>query len=96
MSILETQAGDPIVAGGVRLVPIARSLRLRLGPFMVVWNRAIGVLVRSAAGGPSGTETLVPVRDRTRRLQLAILGAGLLGALLLGIGARRANGRRRS
>ncbi len=79
MLTIETQAGDPIVAGSVRLVPIARSLRLELGRGTVVWNRPIAV-----SAGP-----VVPIRDHTRRLQLMILGAGLVGSLLLRLAGRR-------
>lgn len=79
---LETRTGDPIDAGGATLVPIAKSMHLELGRGAVVWNRAIGVSIDSR-------ETILPIHDRTRRLQLAILGAGLLGSLLLWLAGRR-------
>ncbi len=84
MLTIETRSGDAITAGDVHLVPIARSVRLKLGSGALTWSRAIGVSARSA-----GSETLVPIRDRTRRLQLAILGAGLVGSLLLWLAGRR-------
>ncbi len=80
----QIQTGEPITVGEVRLAPVARSMRLELGWGVVAWNRAVGVSVRSGDG-----ETMVPIRDRTRRLQLAILGAGLLGSLLLRVSGRR-------
>ncbi len=83
---LETRTGDPIAAGGVQLVSIARSMRLTFGHGAVIWNRPIGV---SVTGGERPGETLVPIHDRTRRLQLAILGAGFLGSLLLALAGRR-------
>ncbi len=39
---LETRTGDPIAAGGVQLVSIARSMRLTFGHGAVIWNRPIG------------------------------------------------------
>ncbi len=80
---LETRTGQPIAAGGTHLVPIAKSMRLELGRGALVWNRAIGVAVGSRR------ETILPIHDRTRRLQLAILGAGVLGSLLLWLAGRR-------
>ena len=76
MFAIETRSGDPIDAGGTTLVPVARSVRLQLRGGGVIWNRPVGVLV-------DGGETLVPICDRTRQLQLALLGAGLAGALIL-------------
>ena len=78
MLAIETHTAEPIAAGELRLVPIARSARLELGRVSLTWNRAVGLTAESAGG-----ETTVPIRDLTRRLQLAILGAGLLGSLLL-------------
>ena len=87
MLTIETQTGDSVTVGAMRLVPIARSVRLQLGRISLAWTRAIGVSARSG-----DQETKIPIRDLTRRLQLAILGAGLLGALLL----KRAGRRRRA
>ncbi len=76
---IETQIGDEVVAGDLRLAPISRSLRLVLRNGGLVWNRPLGVVVRDAAGG----EALVKIRDLTRRVQLALLGAGILGSIIL-------------
>ena len=83
MSILhiETQAGEPIQAGDLRITPFARSVSLRVPGFSggLIWNRPSAVLVQSA----DGSEQVLPVHDTTRRQQLTILGAGLLAGLLI-------------
>ncbi len=79
MLTIETQIGDEVVAGELRLAPVARSLRLMLRKVGLVWNRPVGVVVRDAAGD----ETLVRIRDLTRRVQLALLAAGVLGSAVL-------------
>ncbi len=84
MLTIETQSGEAIDAGSLRLVPVARSWRLKLGWLGLVWNRASRVTVFS-----DGQETTIPVRDETRRLQLILLGAGALGALWLWLAGRR-------
>ena len=76
MFAIETRTGDPIDAPGATLVPVARSVRLDLWGRGVIWNRPVGVL--SGDG-----DTLIPIRDRTRQLQIGLLGAGLVGALWL-------------
>lgn len=78
---IETHAGAPIQAGSLRLTPFARSVTLRFPNFPggLIWNRPTAVLVQS----PDGTEKLLPIHDTTRRQQLALLGAGLLAALLI-------------
>ncbi len=73
----KTHTGDVIVAGELRLVPIARSSRLKLGRCTLVWNRAVGLRVEAGDG-----EISVPIRDRTRQLQLAILGLALAGSII--------------
>jgi len=88
-----TRSGDALAAGGRVLVPLARSTRLgssRAG-VALAWSRPWGVLVAEGA-----TTRLVRVRDVTRRLQLGILAAGLVAALLLrGRGSRRRRAPRR-
>ncbi len=87
MYSIETKTGDAIVAGEARLVPVAGSLRLELSRGGLVWNRAIGLRIEA-----DGEETMVPIHDRTRQLQLAILGLGLAASLILWL----AGGRRRT
>jgi hypothetical protein len=87
----ETVRGEGIQHGGRLLVPVARSLRVRLPGLSggLVWNRPIGVEVERA-----GERRLLPIQDPTRRLQWLLLGAGLAAALLYR-SARRGPFRRR-
>lgn len=84
----ETRAGEPLQAGGQRIVPLARitrlgSLHLPLG---LIWNRPVAVGVQE----PDGRQQVLPVIDITRRAQWILLGAGLLASLLLWLSGRRA------
>ncbi len=102
MLAIETRAGNPITAGEVLLVPVMRSWRLELGRGGLVWNRPAAVLVETGGGvtpeggqrnvAPKGGQrdnVALPIRDWTRRCQLAILGAGLAGSLVLWLGCSR-------
>jgi hypothetical protein len=88
---IETQAGQSIQTGKLRLTPFARSVSLRLPGFPggIIWNRPTAVLVQHE----NGDEQLLPVQDITRRQQLALLGAGLLGAVLVWLFWRRQPGK---
>jgi len=85
---IETRAGEPVQAGPRRLILFSKVLRLHI-PGMpgggLVWNRPTGVLVTEA----DGQETMLQVRDTTRYAELLLLGAGLLGGLLLWSARRR-------
>ncbi len=77
---IRTNVGKAINIDGSTIVPIARSVYIRL-PLLhggVIWNRPIAVLVRHN----DGTEYTLPVHDVTRRLQVLTLTIGMLGALL--------------
>jgi hypothetical protein len=76
----EDRAGDPIDVGDVQLVPIVRRLRVapRGLPWGLVWSRPKAVWIRR----PGEADSLVPVRDVTRRAQVLILLGALLGGLL--------------
>ncbi len=78
---IETQAGQPIQAGNLRLTPFARATSLRWPNFPggVIWNRPTAILVQS----PDGSEVTLPIHDTTRRQQLTLLGVGLFAALLV-------------
>lgn len=73
-------AGDPIRIDGDQIVTLARSIRAH--PFGLrggfVWNRPIAIIIM----GEDGTERVLPIRDVTRKSQILILGAGILGLLL--------------
>jgi hypothetical protein len=81
---IQSSVGEPIPAGDLQLIPIARSLRVGFPGLKggLIWNRPLAVVARAK----DGTQTVYPIRDVTRLVQLALLGAGLalaLGAWLL-------------
>jgi hypothetical protein len=83
---VETRAGNPILAGDRTIIPLAKSVRLQFPGWNggVIWNRPVSVVIRTAGG----EEQLLPVRDVTRQVQLALLG-GMLGMALLSLLLRR-------
>jgi len=82
MSIVqyETKAGEPVETGGFKIVPFARVLRIQIPGLSggLIWNRPASVAVTTA-----DQETIIPVRDVTFQAQVALLAAGLVGALLI-------------
>jgi hypothetical protein len=78
--IQETSAGEPVQVNNLTVYPVARSYRINIPGARggVVWNRPLAVIVEDN----QGTRQVLPVIDRTRRLQIAILGAGLVITLL--------------
>jgi hypothetical protein len=85
-----THYGASIAHHGRRIVPAARSFLLRLpGEYGgLVWNRPAGVRVEEESGA-----RWVPITDRTRRIQIGLLAAGLAAAFL--VGRARSRSRRR-
>ncbi len=84
---VETTAGEPVSVGEREIVPIARSVRVQMPVVQggLIWNRPVAVVVRTA----SGQEYELPVHDVTRRAQLFVLVAGILGSLLMWLALRR-------
>lgn len=83
---IRTNVGKAININGSTVVPIARSVHIRL-PLVsggLIWNRPIAVLVRHS----DGTEYTLPIHDVTRRLQVLVLSIGMLGALLFWLARR--------
>jgi hypothetical protein len=74
-------AGHPIRIDGDQVVTLTRSIRAHLfglrGGF--VWNRPIAIMII----GEDGTERVLPIRDMTRTSQILLLGAGIIGSLLI-------------
>lgn len=64
-------------AGGTRVLPLVRVLRLGApgGGAALVWSRPLAIVADGRR---------LPVRDVTRRWQLALLVAGLLASLAVG------------
>ena len=80
---IETQliAGDPIRVGRDHVVTLARSIRAHMFGLRggLVWNRPHAVMIIDE----DGTERVLPIRDVTRRSQILLLGAGVVGSLLV-------------
>ena len=85
--VQQTSWGEPVNAGEVNVYPIARSYRINFPGARggIVWNRPLAVIVEDSRGG----RQIIPVQDRTRQLQVAILAAGFFGTLLTWLIFRR-------
>jgi hypothetical protein len=85
--IQQTQAGEPINAGEMNIYPVARSYRIDFPAARggIVWNRPLAVIVED----PHGSRKIIPIQDRTRQLQVAMLAAGFFGTLLTWLIFRR-------
>ncbi len=83
----ETRTGDPIQAGNTTLIPFGKVLVIRLPglPGGLIWNRPISVLATT----PDGQEQVIRIVDQTRLAQLSILGASIIGTLLIWLIAQR-------
>ena len=70
---IETHPGQPVMTGGVRLLPFAQCLTLRLPAvnFGLVWNRPVSVLVT----GTDGQEQVLLVPDPTRQIVWSLYAA---------------------
>ena len=78
---IETHGGAPLRRQGYQLVPFVQSVRVQIPglPGGLIWNRPVSVL----AIAEDGEEQVIPVRDATRQLILALLGATLFTWLLV-------------
>jgi hypothetical protein len=84
---VETRVGDPIPAGDTTIIPLAKSLQIRLpgGRGGVIWNRPASVAVQTAGG----QEYILPIRDITRQVQFSLYAGSLLGVFLMWLLMRR-------
>ncbi len=76
-------AGEAMQVGDMEITPLARMMKIQLPGKHVglIWNRPQAVVVKT----PDGQESTLPVIDVTRVTVWAILGAGVLGALIIGV-----------
>jgi hypothetical protein len=85
----ETKAGEPIVAGDttIRLVHQAMTFHIpfKFGSWGFIWNRPVAITRR----GADGQEQTTSIIDVTRVAQIAILAAGVVGAMVIAKMARR-------
>jgi hypothetical protein len=77
--VFEIRLGEKVTHGERVLIPLSRSLRLRMPGHAggLVWNRPFGIVVREGA-----SSRLVRVVDATRWIQMSLLAAGIAGAVL--------------
>ena len=82
----QEKAGKPIHYGSRRIIPLSRSLEVRLPGFPggLIWHRPVGVRVVEA----DGREVILPVSDKYRQFQLSMLGIGLLVGLIIALTSR--------
>jgi hypothetical protein len=83
LTTIETQAGEPIQAGNLTMIPFVRSLRFQFPGGRsggVIWTSPASLLVKNG----DGQEQVLPIPDITRRIQLGLFGL-CLGMLLLWI-----------
>ncbi len=78
---IESQAGQAVQMGEAQIIPFSRSIRLEfpgaLGGF--IWNRPSSILVKK----DDGSEQVLNIPDVTRQVQIALLGFGVLGGIVL-------------
>jgi hypothetical protein len=72
---IETHGGAPLRRQGHQLLPFVQTVRLWIPglPGGLIWNRPVSVLVIA----DDGEEQVIPIRDLTRQVILALLGATL-------------------
>ena len=78
---IKKSSGSPIPAGNLELTPVSQAVVIR-APGQVnglIWNRPVAVRVQV----PGNEMQVLPVYDYTRLAQILILGAGLLGSVLI-------------
>ncbi len=68
-----------MIVGQRRVAPVARQWNLPWPGGGLVWMRPYAVVVEETGGSSSALR----VRDRTRRIQLGLLGVGVAAALLI-------------
>lgn len=83
----ETRLADAIHVDHLEIYPYTRHATLTSpgGNAGLIWDRPAAVLVRH----PDGTEEILTVQDRTRQVQLLLLGIGLIGSMLAWLFYRR-------
>ena len=81
---LETVAGDPVTANGVRVTPVARALTVRTRFGGLVWNRPVAVRLER-----EGRVERKRIVDLTRAAQIGVLASGAIAAVALAVLIRR-------
>ncbi len=78
---IKKSSGRPVSAGNLALTPVSQALVIRAPGRIggLIWNRPVAVRVQA----PGEEAQVLQVYDYTRRAQILILGAGLLGSALI-------------
>lgn len=86
----EFHSGTPIQAGTFTLVPFNRVVKVRIPGLMggLVWNRPSTILARTT----NGQEFVIPVKDVTRQVQIALIGGAFLASLFYFLALRLSRG----
>jgi hypothetical protein len=71
----ETQAGNPIQVGKIKIIPVAQVVKLQPPGFQggLIWNRPVWVQVYKE----DGSHERIPVFDFTRLAQIILAGLAL-------------------
>lgn len=79
---VDNLASQPVESGGRRITLHTQAFRIGepFIPFGLLWHRPSAVSVQE----PDGTHYTIPVVDITRIAQIALIGIGLIGAILIG------------
>jgi hypothetical protein len=80
---MSTKAGEPVKVRDRLMVPFAQVLSIRLPkiPVGFIWYRPASVLIINQ----DGREDVLPITDVTRRIQIILLGTGLIGSIMIWI-----------
>jgi hypothetical protein len=85
MPVIENKikTGEAFHVGTTKITPVARVLKIQLPGHHagLIWNRPRAIVVETA----DGQENTLPVIDVTRLAVWALLGAGLIGAIVIGL-----------
>lgn len=81
------QHSDPLYIGNRELTLYSRALRIPFPAHVggIVWNRPVFFSVKTSAG----QEEILPIRDVTRLVQLALLAACLATVFVVSVARRR-------
>lgn len=76
----KTVSGQPVVVADRTLIPQSRALTVRFSRWLWVWRRPTAVRVEQ-----HGRVRVLPIIDLTRRLQLGLLGVGVVLVAIVGV-----------
>jgi hypothetical protein len=82
----EFRSGEPIQAGMYTLVPFNQVVRVQVPKLKggLIWNRPSSILARKA----DGQEFVIPIKDVTRQVQIAVMGGAILASLFCFVAIR--------